>query len=52
MYSSSEYQKIARDNIDYLDILFKKNKKQKINKLKNNFKKSTILERKFWQCFV
>ena len=52
MYSSKEYQKVAKENINYLDVLFKKNKD--INKLKliKNFKKSTILERNFWQCFV
>ena len=52
MYSSKEYQQIAKDNIDYLDILFKNNKNQNLNKLKNNFKRSTILERNFWECFV
>jgi len=52
MYSSKEYQQVAKDNIDYLDILFKNNKNQNLNKLKNNFKKSTILERNFWECFV
>ena len=52
MYSSKEYQQIAKDNIDYLDILFKKNKNKDMNKLKKNFKKSTILERNFWECFV
>ena len=52
MYSSKEYQKVAKENINYLDVLFKKNKD--INKIKliKNFKKSTILERNFWQCFV
>ena len=52
MYSSKEYQKVAKENINYLDVLFKKNKD--INKLKliKNFKKSTILERNFWQCFI
>ena len=52
MYSSKEYQKVAKENINYLDVLLKKNKD--INKLKliQNFKKSTILERNFWQCFV
>ena len=43
MYSSKEYQQVAKDNIDYLDILFKNNKTQNLNKLKNNFKRSTIL---------
>ena len=52
MYSSKEYQQVAKDNIDYLDILFKNNKTQNLNKLKNNFKRSTILERNFWECFV
>ena len=52
MYSSKEYQQVAKDNIDYLDILFKKRKKKNLNKLKRNFKKSTILERNFWECFV
>ena len=52
MYSSKEYQKVAKDNIDYLDILFKNNKNKNITKLKSNFKKSTILERNFWGCFI
>ena len=52
MYSSEEYQQVAKDNIDYLDILFKKDKNKNLNKLKNNFKKSTILERNFWECFI
>ena len=52
MYSSEEYQQVAKDNIDYIDILFKKDKNKNFNKLKNNFKKSTILERNFWECFV
>ena len=52
MYSSKEYQQVAKDNIDYLDILFKKNKNKNLSKLKSNFKKSTILERNFWECFV
>jgi Putative transcription activator len=52
MYSSKEYQQVAKDNIDYLDILFKNNKNKNLSKLKNNFKKSTILERNFWECFV
>jgi len=52
MYSSKEYQQVAKDNIDYLDILFKNNKKKNLTKLKKNFKKSTILEKKFWECFV
>ena len=52
MYSSKEYQQVAKDNIDYLDILFKKNKNKNLNKLKNNFKRSTILEKYFWECFI
>ena len=52
MYSSKEYQQVAKNNIDYLDILFKKNKNKDMNKLERNFKKSTILERNFWECFV
>ena len=52
MYSSKKYQQVARDNIHYLDILFKNYKDKDINKLRKNFKKSTILERNFWECFV
>ena len=52
MYSSKEYQQVAKDNIDYLDILLKNNKGKKLNTVKKNFKKSTILERNFWECFV
>ena len=52
MYSSKEYQQVAKDNIDYLDILFRDNKNKNLSKLKKNFKKSTILERNFWECFV
>ena len=52
MYASKEYQQIAKDNIDYLDILFKKNTNKNLNKLKKNFKKSTTLEKKFWECFI
>ena len=52
MYSSMEYQQIARDNIHYLDILFKNSKDKNPTKLKKNFKKSTILEKNFWECFV
>ena len=52
MYSSKEYQQVAKDNIDYLDILFKKNKNKNMNKLEKNFKKSTILEKNFWECFI
>ena len=52
MYSSKKYQKIAKDSISYLDILFKGNKDKNLTRLKKNFKKSTILERNFWECFV
>ena len=52
MYASREYQKVAKDNINYLDHLLKKNKNINEAKLIKNFKKSTILERNFWQCFV
>ena len=52
MYSSNEYQKIAKENIEYLDILFQNNKKNNISKLKKYFKESVILERNFWQCFL
>ena len=52
MYSSKEYQRVAKDNIDYLDALSKNYKDKNLTKLKKNFKKSTILERNFWECFV
>ena len=52
MYSSKEYQQIAKDNIDYLDVLFKNNRNKNLIKLKRNFKKSTILEKNFWNCFI
>ena len=52
MYSSKEYQQVAKDNIDYLDILFKSSKNKNLSKQKINFKKSTILEKNFWECFV
>jgi thiaminase/transcriptional activator TenA len=52
MYSSKEYQRVAKNNIEYLDILLKNNKGRKFNTLKKNFKKSTIHERNFCQCFV
>ena len=52
MYSSKEYQQVAKDNIHYLDILFKNSKNKNLSKLKGNFKKSTILERNFWECFI
>ena len=52
MYSSKEYQQVAKDNINYLDILFRNKKDKNLTKLKKNFKKSTILEKNFWECFV
>jgi len=52
MYSSNEYQKIAKENIKYLDTLFLANRKNDIIKLKKYFKKSTVLEMNFWQCFA
>ncbi len=52
MYSSKEYQKVAKENIEYLDTLLLSNRKNNIIKLKKYFKKSTILERNFWQCFA
>ena len=52
MYSSNEYQQVAKDNIHYLDILFNDKKNKNLSKLKSNFKKSTILERNFWECFI
>ena len=52
IYSSKKYQQVAKNNINYLDILFKKNNYKNITNLKKNFKKSTILESNFWECFV
>ena len=52
MYSSKQYQQVAIENIHYLDVLFKNNKDKNENKLRKNFKKSTILERNFWESFV
>ena len=52
MYSSKEYQKVAKENIEYIDVLFQINKKKNLPKLKKYFKNSTILEKKFWECFV
>ena len=49
---SKKYQHVAKDNINYLDILFKNYKNKNLTKLKKNFKKSTVLEKKFWECFV
>ena len=52
MYSSNEYQKVAKENIKYLDTLFLANKKNDMIKLRKYFKMSTVLERNFWQCFA
>ena len=37
MYSSKEYQRVAKNNIEYLDILLKNNKGRKFNTLKKKF---------------
>ena len=37
MYSSNEYQKVAKENIEYLDILFQTNKKKKSSYIKKIF---------------
>ena len=52
MYSSTEYQKVAKENIEYLDILFQTNKKKNLPILKKYFTDSTVLEKKFWECFI
>jgi len=52
MYASKEYQAIAQENINYLDTLYRNYKNTNLLKLKKNFKRSTILERNFWQCFM
>ena len=49
MYSSKEYQSVARDNIVYLDYLYKINKKKNIKSLITIFKKASKLEANFWQ---
>ena len=48
MYSSKEYQFVARENISYLELLFKKEKNGNFKKLLKIFKKATTLEKKFW----
>ena len=48
MYASSEYQKIAKRNIEYIDLL-NKNHDNKISDLNKIFKKATRLEAEFWQ---
>ena len=47
-YSSKEYQHVARSNINYLDELKNKHKKFNYKKLLICFKKSTVIEKKFW----
>ena len=47
-YSSKEYQLVAKENINYLDFLFKVEKKKNFKKLLILFKKATILEKNFW----
>ena len=49
MYSSKEYQSVAKDNIEYLDRLYKINKKKNIKPLIKIFKKASKLEANFWQ---
>ena len=49
MYSSKEYQSVAKDNIAYLDYLYKINKKKNIKSLITIFKKASELEANFWQ---
>jgi len=49
MYSSKEYQNVAKDNIVYLDHLYKTNKKKNIKLLSTIFKKATELGANFWQ---
>ena len=49
MYSSKEYQSVAKDNIAYLDHLYKINKKKNVKSLITIFKKASELEANFWQ---
>ena len=49
MYSSKEYQNVAKNNIAYLDYLYKINKKKNITSLISIFKKASDLEAGFWQ---
>ncbi len=49
MYSSKEYQNVAKENIAYLDYLYKVNKNKNINSLIEIFKKASLLEANFWQ---
>ena len=52
MYSSKEYQQVAKDNINYLNILRKKNKDKNLTKLKNILSNQQFLKKIFWECFV
>ena len=52
MYSSKEYQKIANENIKYLDKLFTKNKKSSYKSLVKIFKKASKLEANFWEMCI
>ena len=47
MYSSKEYQQVAKDNIDYLDILFKNNKNKNLINLKKILKNQLSLKEIF-----
>ena len=48
MYSSKQYQTVAKNNIKYLDTLYKRSKKNNFKKLVEQFKKATLLEINFW----
>ena len=48
-----EWQRlVSPDQKEKIEKFLRDNKDKKLNKLKRNFKKSTILERNFWECFV
>ena len=47
-YSSRDYQLVARNNIEYLDSLFKNEKNNNLKKLSKLFNNATILEKRFW----
>ena len=47
-YSSRDYQLVARNNIKYLDYLFKNEKNNNLKKLSKLFNNATILEKRFW----
>ena len=48
MYSSKQYQTVAKNNIKYLDTLYNRSKKNNFKKLVEQFKKATLLEINFW----